>query len=47
MNKLENIVPPLEMCKLIPAGAFKESVLVWEVYHYQYKIDPYVISRET
>lgn len=47
MSKLENIVPPLELCKQIPAGEFEESALVWEVYHYQYTIDPYVISRET
>lgn len=29
MNKLESIVPPLELCKLIPAGEFEDSVLVW------------------
>lgn len=29
MNKLENIVPPLELCKFIPAGEFEESALVW------------------
>ena len=29
MSKLEDIVPPLELCKRIPAGAFEESVLVW------------------
>lgn len=29
MSKLEDIVPPLELCKLIPAGEFEDSVLVW------------------
>ena len=47
MSTLEQLVPPLELCQQIPQGAFADSVLVWEVYHYQYKIDPYVISRET
>ena len=26
---LENIVPPLELCKQIPAGEFEGSALVW------------------
>lgn len=29
MSTLERIVPPLELCKLIPAGEFDESALVW------------------
>lgn len=29
MSKLENIVPPLELCKQIPAGEFADSALVW------------------
>jgi hypothetical protein len=27
---LENLVPPLELCKRIPAGHFEDSALVWE-----------------
>jgi hypothetical protein len=27
---LKNLVPPLELCKLIPAGEFADSALVWE-----------------
>ena len=27
--KLEDLVPPLEMCKRIPAGEFEGSALVW------------------
>ena len=27
--KLEDLVPPLEMCKRIPEGAFADSALVW------------------
>ena len=33
MSNLESIVPPLELCKLIPAGEFTDSVFV----HIQYK----------
>lgn len=29
MNNLEKIVPPLELCKQIPAGEFEDSALVW------------------
>ena len=30
MSNLESIVPPLELCKQIPAGEFRDSVLVWK-----------------
>ena len=29
MSNLESIVPPLELCKLIPDGEFEDSALVW------------------
>lgn len=29
MSTLERIVPPLELCKRIPAGEFEDSALVW------------------
>lgn len=29
MSKLENLVPPLELCKQIPDGEFRDSALVW------------------
>lgn len=29
--KLENLVPPQELCQKIPAGEFAESVFVWVV----------------
>ena len=29
MSTLENIVPPLELCKKIPEGKFADSALVW------------------
>lgn len=29
MNNLESIVPPLELCKRIPAGKFADSALVY------------------
>lgn len=28
-NKLEDLVPPLELCKKIPAGEFEDSALEW------------------
>ena len=31
MSNLENLVPPLELCKQIPAGEFEDSALVWVV----------------
>lgn len=30
MSKLEKIVPSLRLCKKIPTGEFKDSVLVWK-----------------
>ena len=29
MSNLESIVPPVELCKLIPDGEFRDSALVW------------------
>ena len=29
MSTLERIVPPVELCKNIPAGEFEDSALVW------------------
>ena len=29
MSKLENLVPPLNLCKLIPQGEFADSAFVW------------------
>lgn len=33
MSELKDIVPPLELCKRIPAGEFEDSVLVWVFDH--------------
>ena len=32
MSNLENLVPPVELCKQIPAGEFKDSALVWDIH---------------
>lgn len=32
MAKLEDLVPPLDLCKQIPHGFFDDSALVWEKY---------------
>ncbi len=29
MSSIESIVPPVELCKLIPEGEFEDSALVW------------------
>ena len=29
MSNLKNLVPPLELCKQIPAGEFEDAALVW------------------
>ena len=29
MSNLESIVPPLDLCKKIPEGEFRDSALVW------------------
>jgi hypothetical protein len=29
MSKLTDLVPPLELCKLIPEGEFAESLCIW------------------
>lgn len=44
---LEDLVPPLELCKAAREVIGDRTALVWEVYHYQYSVDPYVMSRET
>lgn len=31
MSKLEELVPPLELCKKIPEGHFEDSGLMWEL----------------
>lgn len=31
MSNLTDLVPPLNLCKLIPAGEFQDSALVWRV----------------
>lgn len=29
MSKLEDLVPPLELCRKIPPGEFKDTALIW------------------
>lgn len=48
MSNLKSIVPPVELCKQIPAGEFEDSALVWEksekyfqateIIDYEYKV---------
>lgn len=32
MSNLKSIVPPLELCKRIPAGEFEDSAMVWDIH---------------
>ena len=44
---LESLVPPLDLCKKIPEGAFADSALVWEEDSCVFgKLPPHVIPRE-
>ena len=44
---LKDLVPPLELCEQAAEIVGNGTALVWEVYRYQYGVDPYVMSRET
>lgn len=44
MSNLESIVPPVELCKLIPAGEFEDTALVFRPY--RMKGDEEVCLRE-
>jgi len=44
---LEDLVPPLELCKAAREVIGERTAMVWEVYRCQYSVDPYVMSRET
>lgn len=51
MMNLQDLVPPLYLCKLIPEGEFEESVLCWIDFRgvypgWNYR-DPGVVVRET
>lgn len=43
---LEKLVPPLELCKLIPAGEFEDSVLVWGYSCDKRNTEPFVDERD-
>ena len=44
--KIEDLVPPLELCKKIPAGKFADSALVWTYSCDKTITDPTVERRE-
>jgi len=44
---IESLVPPLELCKLIPAGYFADSALVWSVWNNWGVITEEVQKRNT
>lgn len=44
MKTLESLVPPLELCKQIPKGAFADSALVWII---KAQEEPEVWERDT
>ena len=47
MATLEQLVPPFELCRKIPADAFNGTALVWKTYHRGIIADsPYVAERD-
>lgn len=46
MSDLENLVPPPELCKLIPDGEFADSVLVWSFSCDKRIKEPFVDERD-
>lgn len=46
MSKLQNLVPPLELCKLIPEGEFSDSCFVWSFSCDRRIEEPFVDFRE-
>lgn len=44
MTNLEQLVPPFELCRKIPANAFNDTALVWKIY---LPDGPYVAERDT
>jgi hypothetical protein len=48
MTTLEQLVPPFELCRKIPADSFNGTALVWKTYHRGIISDnPYVAERDT
>lgn len=44
--KLEELAPPLELCKLIPEGEFEDSVLIYLVYPKPFDTKVIVCQRD-
>jgi hypothetical protein len=44
--KLEELVPPLELCKLIPKGEFEDSCFAWSYPSDKRKTEPFVDYRK-
>lgn len=43
---LDDIVPPLELCKLIPVGEFEDSVFIWGYSCNKMNTEPFVDERD-
>jgi hypothetical protein len=46
MHDLKDLVPPLELCKLIPAGEFADSVFIWGYSCDKRNTEPFVDERD-
>ena len=46
VNTLESLVPPLDLCKQIPEGAFTNSVFVWSYSCDKRKTEPFLDERD-
>lgn len=46
MSNLTDLVPPLELCKLIPEGEFADSVFIWGYSCDKRNTEPFVDERD-
>ena len=46
VNTLKSLVPPLDLCKQIPEGAFTNSVFVWSYSCDKRKTEPFLDERD-
>jgi hypothetical protein len=43
---LQDLVPPLELCKLIPKGEFEDSALVWAEIKKENEVKSYIYTAD-
>jgi hypothetical protein len=46
MHELKDLVPPIDICKLIPAGEFADSVFIWGYSCDKRNTEPFIDERD-